>query len=90
MKRFSEFILEAKQFSNPIIEKNIVDLSPEEIREQYFAGNIFKEGSFVKKIDTEQIGKIARRGTNYLICVSESGQMFRSWITNVVEHQCYK
>ena len=77
MKRFSDFILEAKQFSNPIIEKNIVDLSPEEI-------------SFVKKIDTEQIGKIARRGTNYLICVSESGQMFRSWITNVVEHQCYK
>jgi len=85
MKKFLDFILEAKQYSN-----NIVKLSSEEIREQYFSGNIFKEGSLVQKIDTGEIGEITRRGTNYLICVTESGQMFRAWITDVIEYGCYK
>lgn len=91
MKKFSNFILEAKQYSSNIVDEDIsVKLSSEEIREQYFFGNIFKEGSIVQKIDTGEIGEITRRGTNYLICVTESGQMFRAWITDVIEYECYK
>jgi len=32
------------------------------------------------------VGKITRRGTNYLICVTESGMMFKSWISDVTEY----
>ena len=30
-------------------------------------------------------GKIIRRGTNYLICVTEDNVMFKPWIRDVVE-----
>ena len=31
------------------------------------------------------VGKIIRRGTNYLICVTEDNIMFKSWIKDVNE-----
>jgi len=31
------------------------------------------------------VGKIIRRGTNYLICVTEDKIMFKSWIQDVTE-----
>ena len=31
------------------------------------------------------IGRIIRRGTNYLICVTEDNIMFKSWIKDVSE-----
>ena len=36
---------------------------------------------------TEDIGKIIRRGTNYLICVTEDGEMFKPWIKDVLEQK---
>lgn len=57
-----------------------------EIRERYILGDIFKTGEIVENINTGMIGKIIRRGTNYLICVTENDQMFKSWITDVVEY----
>jgi len=56
-----------------------------ELRELYVNKKIFKEGEWVKSCTTEQIGKIIRRGTNYLICVTEDGEMFKSWIKDVYE-----
>ena len=32
------------------------------------------------------VGKIIRRGTNYLICVTEEDVMFKSWIKDLVEY----
>ena len=82
MKNFTQFILEAnKSFS--IIHKE--ELTADQIREEYVAGKIFQIGSLVEKIDTGEVGKITRRGTNYLICVTEDGAMFRAWITDVKE-----
>ena len=31
------------------------------------------------------VGRILRRGTNYLICVTEQDNMFKSWIRDVME-----
>lgn len=57
-----------------------------EVREKYISGDIFRDGEIVENINTGMIGKIIRRGTNYLICVTEDDQMFKSWITDVVEY----
>jgi hypothetical protein len=68
-------------------EKKLSATSYEEtdLREKYLNGDIFNDGDFVKNINTEQVGKIIRRGTNYLICVTEGGDMFKSWIKDVEE-----
>ena len=40
----------------------------------------------VESLSTGLVGKIIRRGTNYLISVSESNVMFKSWIHDVMEY----
>jgi len=55
------------------------------LRENYVSGNIFKVGTIVENLNTGLSGKIIRRGTNYLICVTEDGIMFKSWIKDVSE-----
>lgn len=56
------------------------------LRENYIQENIFRDGDLVENMNTGLVGKIIRRGTNYLICVTESGQMFKSWIKDLVEY----
>ena len=56
------------------------------LRENYIQENIFKNGDIVENMNTGLVGRIIRRGTNYLICVTESGQMFKSWIKDLVEY----
>jgi phosphopantetheine adenylyltransferase len=55
------------------------------LRENYISKNIFRVGQLVENLNTGMIGEIIRRGTNYLICVTENDQMFKSWIKDVVE-----
>jgi hypothetical protein len=59
---------------------------PNRLREQYLNKEIFNEDEWVKSLVTEQVGKIIRRGTNYLICVTEDGDMFKSWIKDLIEY----
>jgi hypothetical protein len=56
------------------------------LRENYISQNIFKMGQLVENLNTGLIGKIIRRGTNYLICVTEDNIMFKSWIKDVMEY----
>jgi hypothetical protein len=56
------------------------------LRENYITESIFKIGEIVENLNTGLIGRIIRRGTNYLICVTESGQMFKSWIKDLSEY----
>lgn len=56
-----------------------------ELRDKYVRGEIFNEGDWVENHNTGLIGKIIRRGTNYLICVTEDNVMFKPWIKDVVE-----
>lgn len=55
------------------------------LRENYVEKQIFREGDYAESLNTGLVGKIIRRGTNYLICVTESGIMFKSWIKDVKE-----
>jgi len=56
------------------------------LRENYLTESIFKIGELVENLNTGLVGRIIRRGTNYLICVSESGMMFKSWIKDLREY----
>ena len=69
---------------------NIWEIAPkfdfQTLRENYLTESIFKLGEKVENLNTGLVGRIIRRGTNYLICVTESGQMFKSWIKDLVEY----
>ena len=60
------------------------------LRENYIREHIFKVGELVENLNTGLVGKIIRRGTNYLICVTEDNIMFKSWIKDVVETKNYQ
>jgi len=55
------------------------------LREQYVTREIFRIGDLVENLNTGLVGRILRRGTNYLICVTEQDNMFKSWIRDVME-----
>ena len=59
------------------------------LRENYINETIFKIGQLVENLNTGLIGRIIRRGTNYLICVTEDHIMFKSWIKDVMETKHY-
>jgi len=56
------------------------------LRENYVRGRIFRIGDKVQNLNTGLIGEVMRRGTNHLICVTEEGYMFKSWIRDVMEY----
>ena len=56
------------------------------LRENYVRGRIFRIGDKVQNLNTGLIGEVMRRGTNHLICVTEEGYMFKSWIKDVMEY----
>ena len=55
------------------------------LRENYVRGKIFNLGDVVENLNTGLVGKIIRRGTNYLICVTKEDYMFKSWVKDVME-----
>jgi len=81
--RQSMNVKEAKEFWN------IWEIAPkydlENLRESYVAKKIFNLGDRVENLNTGMIGRIIRRGANYLICVSESNIMFKSWVKDLKE-----
>ena len=55
------------------------------LRENYITGKIFQVGKTVENMNTGLMGSIIRTGTNYVICVTEAGEMFKSWIHDINE-----
>ena len=58
----------------------------ESLRESYRKGEIFNIGDVVENLNTGLVGKITRRGTNHIICVTENGIMFKSWLRDIKEY----
>lgn len=56
------------------------------LRENYVGGKIFNLGDQVQNLNTGLVGEVIRRGTNHLICVTEEGYMFKSWIKDLMEY----
>jgi len=63
---------------------NYIPVEERTVREQYVDGDILKIGARVEN-NNGQVGEIIRRGANHLICVTEDGEMFKSWIRDVIE-----
>jgi hypothetical protein len=59
------------------------ELDMETLRMNYRKNNLYPVGSLVENLNTGLVGEVKRRGTNYLICVTEDGLMFKSWLQNV-------
>ena len=55
------------------------------LREQYVNDKIYRIGDIVENLNTGLIGRIIRRGTNHLICLTKEEYMFKSWIRDVME-----
>ena len=68
---------------------NIWEIAPkydrENLRESYVKKQIFNIGDRVENLNTGLIGRIIRRGANYLICVAENNIMFKSWVKDLQE-----
>ena len=52
----------------------------------YVENKIFNVGDIVENLNTGLIGKITRRGSNHLICVTENGIMFKAWLKDLTEY----
>ena len=52
----------------------------------YRHGNLYEVGSYVQNSDGN-VGKIHRRGPNYVIAVTEEGDMFRAWVSDIKEYK---
>jgi hypothetical protein len=55
------------------------------LRENYVTNNIFRKDAIIENLNHGLIGKIIRRGTNYVIAVTEDNIMFKSWLRDVQE-----
>ena len=59
------------------------------LRENYVDNIIYKLGELVENVNTGLVGRIIRRGTSYVICVTENKMMFKSWIKDINEVNNY-
>ena len=89
-KLFNE-LRKAMGFKENVKENyNLWEIAPEldfkNLRENYIQNKIYKIGDIVENVNTGLVGKVIRRGTNYLICVTEEDVMFKSWIKDIVEY----
>ena len=60
-------------------------LDPQGLREAYFEKELFAVGNFVENSNTGIISKIVSRGSNYVISIDESDNLFRNWLKDLVE-----
>ena len=60
-------------------------LFPQSLREHYITQKLFQVGSWVENMNHGLIGKVARRGANYVIAVTEDNIMFKSWLKDLIE-----
>ena len=58
----------------------------ETLRNRYIKEEIYSIGTIVENINTGLKGKVLRRGTNYVIAVTEGDVMFKSWLRDLIEH----
>ena len=55
------------------------------LRENYVSGRVFKKNQLIENLNHGLIGNIIRRGTNYVIAVTEDDIMFKSWLKDITE-----
>ena len=63
--------------------KDFKRMREQALRQQFRKTEVFIEGDYVMSSVTGQKGTIHRSGVNYVICVTESGEMFRAWVKDI-------
>ena len=53
-------------------------------RDKFYKNEVYKKGEWVLT-EQGQVGKIHRRGPNYVLCLTAENTKFRSWITDIKE-----
>ena len=72
MKSLSDFTKKSK-----VAEANIT-------KDKFYKNEVYKQGEWVLT-EQGQVGKIHRRGPNYVLCLTAENTKFRSWITDIKE-----
>ena len=72
MKSFSDFAKKTQ-----IAEAKIT-------RDKFYKNEVYKKGEWVLT-ENGQVGKILRRGPNYVLCLTAEDTTFRTWITDIQE-----
>lgn len=63
----------------------VPELDKDGLRWNYKNNGLFEVGTIIENLNSGLRGIVKRRGANYLICVSEDGIMFKSWLRDVRE-----
>ncbi len=63
--------------------KDFKKIREQALRQNFRKKEVFVEGDYVMSAVTGQKGTIHRTGTNYVICVTEGGDMFRAWVKDI-------
>ena len=61
-------------------------LDGEGLRDAYISEEVYPIGMKVENLNTGISGEIIRRGTNYVICLTENNLMFKSWLRDIKEY----
>jgi hypothetical protein len=61
------------------------ELDLEGLRMAYIDNEVFSIGALVENVNTGEIGRITRKGTNYVICMTSEGHMFKAWLKDIAE-----
>jgi len=62
---------------------SLEDFEKQELRQEYVEENVFNLGDYVENMNDCSIGKIIKRGTNYLVYEMEDGGVKKAWL-----HEC--
>jgi len=62
---------------------SLEDFEKQELRQEYMEENVFNIGDYVEHMNDCTIGKIIKRGTNYLVYEMEDGGVKKAWL-----HEC--
>ena len=63
--------------------KDFKKIREQALRQNFRKKGVFVEGDHVMSAITGQKGTIRRAGVNYVICVTEGGEMFRAWVKDI-------
>ena len=65
---------------------NIKERFDREVQEDFRHNQVFCEGDWVKNKNNGKVGRVIRRGPNYIIALAENNKLFRSWVKDLEEH----
>ena len=63
--------------------KDFKKLREQAVRQQHRQTDTFAEGDMIMNALTGEKGTIHRSGVNYVIAITESGNMFRAWVKDI-------